>query len=173
MRLLRFNSECWSEQVLVLLLVAWASSMPFATFAQGQFPALRLTDLNGKPIEVQQVIRQHRYTLIVWWATWCVPCRKELHVLKKVYDRWKKQYNVEVIAISVDDARSMSRAKAYARAQGWQWLALFDPQQQSMRAVGFRTVPFAVLVDQNGNIVKRKQGYMEGDEKTWENAMKQ
>ncbi len=153
--------------------LATALSLPTTSRTQSQLPTLRLTDLNGKPVEVQQVVQQHRYTLIVWWATWCVPCRKELQELKKVYTRWKQQYDVEVIAISVDDARGLNRAKAYARAQGWQWLALFDPQQQSMRAVGFRTVPFAILVDQNGNIIKRKQGYMEGDEQIWENAMKQ
>lgn len=134
--------------------------------AQGQdkLPEISLTNTDGDQVDVAEYGNNEKITVLNFWATWCTPCKKELNNIAEMYEDWQDDYNVEVIAVSIDDAKTTSRVKAYVNGQAWDYDVLLDSNQDLKRALNFQTVPFTIVVDQEGNIVDRHTGYVEGDE---------
>lgn len=70
------------------------------------FPDLKLSSLNQAEasLNLNQILVPGRRYLVNLWATYCVPCLKEMPELQKIHDRYKgnKDDNVQVIGISLD-----------------------------------------------------------------------
>jgi thiol-disulfide isomerase/thioredoxin len=127
-------------------------------------PSIVLSDINGKKVNVADYGKTGKITVISFWATWCIPCKKELTNMADMYDDWKKKYNVQIIAISIDDSRNSTKVKPYVDGQRWTYDVLLDVNQDVKRDLNIQSVPFSVLVDKNGKIVYTHSGYVDGDE---------
>lgn len=134
-------------------------------------PNLTLRDMNGKEVNVADIGKTGKITVLDFWATWCVPCKKELNNINDIYDDWKKKYNAVVIAVSIDDSRSITKVKPYADGQRWSYDILLDVNQDLKRQLNIQSVPFTVVLDQGGKIVYTHSGYTEGDENILEDAI--
>jgi len=106
-----------------------------------------------------------------FWATWCAPCKRELDAISKVYPDWQEQYNMELIAVTIDGARALSRVGPMVKEKGWQFEILADSEQTSQAALGFQTIPQTIVVDMNGEIVYSHNGYADGDEAALEKVI--
>jgi peroxiredoxin len=91
--------------------------------------------------------------------------------MSDLYDEWKQKYDVQIVAISIDDSRSASKVKPYIDWQRWTYGVLLDVNQDLKRELNIQSVPFTLLVDQNGKIVSSHQGYQEGDENILEDQI--
>jgi thiol-disulfide isomerase/thioredoxin len=138
---------------------------------ESRLPDIMLNDMNGKQVKVSDLGKTGKITVLDFWATWCVPCKKELNNINEVYEDWQKKYNVSVVAVSIDDSRSVPKIKPYAEGQRWNYDILIDVNQDLYRKLGILSVPFTLLVDQNGKIVYSHSGYTEGDESILEDAI--
>ena len=70
---------------------------------------------------------------------------------------------MKVVAVSVDDARSVSRARGMVA--NWDgYTCLFDKNQDLKRAMNVSLTPHTFVVDGNGNIVASHSGYTPGSE---------
>lgn len=127
-------------------------------------PDVKLKDLSGESINVRDLTANGKITVITFWATWCSPCKKELSNYAEHYADWQKDFDVQVLAISIDDARNTAKVKAYVNGVNWPFQVLLDPNEDMKRSMNFQTVPFSMLVDQKGNVVYRHNSYVEGDE---------
>jgi thiol-disulfide isomerase/thioredoxin len=127
-------------------------------------PSVELSDINGNKVNVSELGKHGHPVVLSFWATWCVPCKKELSNLADLYDEWKEKYHVEIVAISIDDSRSTTKVKPYVEGQRWEYLVLLDINQELKRSLNIQSVPFTVLTDANGKIVYTHSGYVEGDE---------
>jgi thiol-disulfide isomerase/thioredoxin len=136
-----------------------------------RLPEVSLSDVNGKNVNVADLGKTGKITVLDFWATWCVPCKKELNNINEVYDDWKKKYNVDVVAVSIDDSRSSVKVKPYAEGQRWSYDILLDVNSDLKRALNIQSVPFTIVVDQSGKIVYTHSGYTEGDENILEDAI--
>jgi cytochrome c biogenesis protein CcmG/thiol:disulfide interchange protein DsbE len=151
---------------LMILFVALAA-VPFSgKCVEGgkTLPSVAITDLNGKTVNSLDFTKDGKITVISFWATWCVPCKKELNTVSELYEDWTKKYNVKMIAVSIDDSRNSSKVKPYVDAQRWDFGVFLDINQDFKRALNIQSVPFTVLIDQTGKIVYTHSGYVEGDE---------
>ena len=138
-------------------------STSFAMFGQKTIPNATLTDLSGKKVNLYDQIDDNKITIISFWATWCVPCINELDAISEVYDAWKEEANVELIAISVDDARTQKRIKALVNGKGWDYRILADKNQSLKRALNISVIPH-VIVLKGSRILYRHTGYTPGSE---------
>ena len=102
--------------------------------------------------------------VINFWATWCKPCKKELNNIAEVYDEWQDETGVKIIAISIDDTRSMSKVAPYVNSVGWEYEVYLDPNGDLKRAMGVSTVPHTFLLNSKKEIVWQHRGYVDGDE---------
>lgn len=148
----------------------------FLTYAQSEktplekvigektLPSVTLTDMNGKNVNVADYGKSGKITVLSFWATWCVPCKKELTNMADLYDDWKKKYNMQIVAVSIDDSRSSTKVKPTVEGQRWSYDVLLDVNQDLKRQLNIQSVPFTVVVDAKGKIAFTHSGYVDGDE---------
>lgn len=155
--------------IAVLFFVGIAS----VSFAQNKtLPDVSVQELNGKKVDIQDYAENGKITVLSFWATWCVPCKKELDNIAEYYEDWQEDYNMELVAISVDNARSITKIKTVVDSKGWEYDVLSDKNGDLKRALNFQAVPYTIVIDQEGNIVYRHDGYVEGDEFELEEVLK-
>src|SRR5690554_1206326 len=134
-----------------------------AMTAQSEFPSVDIKTLDGKSINTKELSSDGDIKIISLWATWCVPCLKELDAISEVYPDWQDETNVELFAVSVDDSRTVKRVKPLINGKGWDYTILLDTNNDFKRALGAATVPLTLLVKDN-KIVYRHSGYSPGAE---------
>lgn len=69
-----------------------------------KFPEFSLPDTTGKIVKSAKF--KGKYLLVEFWASWCIPCRKETPGLLKVYEMYKKR-KFDVLNISVDTKKEL------------------------------------------------------------------
>ncbi|WP_313111424.1 TlpA family protein disulfide reductase [Aequorivita sediminis] len=142
---------------LLLLLVSIAAT------SQNEMPQVNLTTVDGNVFNSSSISTDNKVTIVSLWATWCVPCLKELDAISEIYDEWQEETGVELYAISVDDSRTVKRVKPLINGKGWDYTVLLDTNNDFKRALGAATVPLTLLV-KNNEIVYRHSGYSPGAE---------
>src|SRR5688500_16752041 len=136
--------------VIVLLLSGFCSFAQVKdAFVNKNLPSVEVQTLDGKRVNISDYGKKGKITIISFWATWCGPCKLELNNISDIYDDWKKDYNVQVIAVSIDDSRNTAKVKSFAQAQGWDFEVLLDPNGDLKRAFNFQMPPYTVLTNQN------------------------
>lgn len=155
-----------------LLAVLFLASITSTVFAQKTLPDVTIQELSGKKVNIQDYAGNDKVTVLSFWATWCVPCKKELDNIAEYYEDWQEDYNMELVAISVDNARSITKIKTVVDSKGWEYEILSDKNSDLKRALNFQAVPYTIVVDTEGNIVYRHDGYVEGDEYELEDVLK-
>ncbi|WP_443633871.1 TlpA disulfide reductase family protein [Candidatus Marifrigoribacter sp. Uisw_064] len=126
-------------------------------------PSVNMTTTNGGKINIQDAVNKDHVVIVSLWATWCVPCLKELDAINDVYSEWQEETNVELIAVSVDDGRTVKRVKPLINGKGWDYTILLDTNNDLKRALGASTVPLTLVIKDN-KIVYRHSGYSPGAE---------
>jgi thiol-disulfide isomerase/thioredoxin len=155
------------------LLALCALLFATALFSQKTLPSANIKTLQGQTINVQELGKTGKITVISFWATWCSPCKKELDAIKDYYGEWQEKYGVELVAISVDDARTAAKIPAMVEEKGWEYRILHDPSKELQVAANIQSVPYTFLLDQTGNIVFEHIGYTPGDELELEEKIKE
>jgi len=135
----------------------------YQIYAQDALPNVSLKTLDGETITLADAARGNGPVIISLWATWCVPCLKELDAISEVYEDWQDETQVKLIAISIDDSRTVKRVKPLINGKGWDYTILLDTNNDVKRALGAATVPLTILV-KDGKIVYRHSGYSPGAE---------
>ena len=137
--------------------------LTLSAFAQSEMPKVNLTTLDGSTYNSSEISKDDTVKIVSLWATWCVPCLKELDAINEIYADWQEETNVELYAVSVDDSRTVNRVKALINGKGWDYTVLLDTNNDFKRALGAATVPLTILV-KNNEIVYRHSGYSPGAE---------
>ncbi|MEL6989300.1 MAG: TlpA disulfide reductase family protein, partial [Bacteroidota bacterium] len=121
---------------------------------------------------IQKYGENDKITVISFWATWCLPCKKELDAIAEIYPEWQEDYDMELVAITIDNARGLSKVKPMVEEKGWEFEILSDAGENLKRALNFQTIPQTFLINQKGEIVYSHSGYAPGDEFELEDKIK-
>jgi thiol-disulfide isomerase/thioredoxin len=114
-------------------------------------PDLAFTDAAGKPLTLDHW--RGRTVLFNLWATWCIPCRKEMPALDALEQRLGSP-GFEVVTVNID-TRDADKPKAWLKEVGVEKLAYYaDPSAkifQDLKSIGRAFgMPTTLLVDPNG-----------------------
>ena len=147
-------------------IVLVATSLLLAIGMQAQeLPNTQIKDLNsGKKVAFSDIVEKGKVTVISFWATWCVPCKKEIKNVAIALPNWKKEADFNYVAISIDETRAEGIARTYGISQGWSFPFYIDPNSDLKRSLNFQNVPFTIIIDKTGKIAFRHTGYEEGGE---------
>lgn len=149
---------------LIALIGFVSLSFAFQPKRATQIPDVMVKDLKGAEVNLSDYSKDGKVTIITFWATWCKPCIAELDAMAELYDDWKEAYGVEIIAVSLDDQRTLNRLKPVVEAKEWEYTVLSDVNKDTQRAFNFQTPPYLVLVNKDGDIVYKHNGYLPGGE---------
>ena len=136
-------------------------------------PEITLKNIDGKDVNLVDYGANEKITVISFWATWCKPCIKELKNINVLLEEWVEDYNMELVAISLDDSRNAAKVKPTVNALNWDFDVLLDPNGELQRAMNVANPPVTFLVNQSGQIVYTHTGYVEGDEYDLEDHIKE
>ena len=135
-----------------------------AAIAQ-DIPNVRIQTNEGKNVNTISWIDNETPFIVSFWSTTCKPCLKELDMLSENYDDWNEEKPFRVIAVSIDDSRSLARAKALASGRGWDMFdVFFDVNSEFRRLMNVSMVPHVFVFDKKGKQVYTHVGYKPGDE---------
>ncbi len=89
---------------LLAIVLAAGAAVASAQSAQEArpFPDLEFAGAEGGAIRLSQL--QGNVVLLNVWATWCGPCRMELPIVQRMYDRYSDR-NFVVVAVNIDADR--------------------------------------------------------------------
>ena len=141
------------------------------SFSQANLPNINIKSSSGRVINIKE-FSSDKIIILNFWATWCVPCINELNNINEVYTDWQKETGLALIAISIDDSRSLSRVIPLSNGYGWNYQILFDENEDLKRALNIYSIPYTIALD-NGKIFYRHSGYKEGDEYILINKVKE
>jgi len=124
--------------------------LPEIHFADEEGHELTLGDFGG------------RVVLLNVWATWCVPCRKEMPTLDRLQARLGGK-DFLVIALSID-REGVAPVKRFYQELKFEKLAIYvDPSGKGSRTLVIPGVPTTLLIDRQGREIARKMGPAEWD----------
>jgi thiol-disulfide isomerase/thioredoxin len=129
-----------------------------------RLPDLAFEDAEGKPRKLSDW--RGRTVLVNLWATWCVPCRKEMPALESLQTKLGGP-NFEVVAVNID-TRDPAKPKNFLKEANLTRLDYFSDQKakvfQDLKAIGRALgMPTSVLVDGQGCEIATIAGPAEWD----------
>ena len=137
--------------VMALLLVgvgrlaAQESGIPVGSKA----PAVKVNDLEGKPVDLAQYIGKQP-VLLEFWATWCELCEELLPRVRAAHAAYGSK--VEFIGVNVTVNQTPERVRRYVDTHQPGFRTLYDDQGSSIRAYQVPTTSYVVVVDRTGKV---------------------
>lgn len=152
-----------TRTLLVLALILAASSFASAQDEGWKAPEFKMKTVDGDDVRLSDLTDKGP-VLLDFWATWCQPCKQALPHLNRIYNDYKDQ-GFTMLAVSIDNTRSVSRVRPYIRGQGFEFPVGLDTDSEVLRKYRGTNVPHTVLIDQEGQVRKVWIGYHAGEEK--------
>lgn len=152
------------KKSLTLLFAIAITSLAIGQSKSNKIPSVKIKDLQGNTVDTGALENDGNPMIISFWATWCSPCKRELNAYAEHYEDWQDETNVKIVAVTIDDQRSIARVGPYVNSVEWDYDILLDANKDFARSMQVINVPHTFLVDGDGNIVWQHNNYSAGDE---------
>ena len=111
-----------------------------------------LTDLDGTEVRLSEL--QGRFVLVNFWATWCIPCRKEMPYLQEI----SEIHEGDLVVLAVNMGEDVGRVRPFIAEMGFTYPILLNPSEELIREHEVRGLPVSFIVNREGEIVYRRVG---------------
>jgi len=113
-------------------------------------PQLNVTTLDDRSVSLIN-FRDNHNVVVAFWASWCVPCRIEIPLLKRFYEAAHKNHtDFEIVAVSIDTERAS--AVSYAESAKLPFPVSIDTSNRIADAWHITSIPALFVVDKTGKV---------------------
>lgn len=91
-----------------------------------------------------------KYTLIVFSASWCVPCHKRIPILKEIHE--EKKHELDIVYISIDEEQTINEWIKLMKKEAipWRSLLLLNDEYSLKGKYMVYSIPYMILVPPSG-----------------------
>lgn len=127
-----------------------------------QYKDYTIEDGLGNSAQLSDYLKDGRYLLVDFWASWCGPCRQAMPHLAKLNQ--EKANTLRVLSIGVWEEKIEDNNKA-KQELNMTWETLFDKESKGVELYGIEGIPTILLISPEGEIVVRTHSPAAIDEK--------
>lgn len=121
--------------------------------AKGQTAVdFRFPDLSGKEVALSDF--KGKVVYIDVWATWCVPCRKEIPEMKRLEEEYHGK-DIVFMSVSTDAQKDYEKWKTFIAENEMKGVQLFAGDRRNEIGTPYRItgIPRFILVDKEGKLI--------------------
>ena len=101
--------------------------------------AVSLSNFKGKP------------TMVVFWATWCPPCRREIPVLKTIHKDYSAR-GLQIVSVAIAYRETREDVVNFKKTNELPYLVLWDDDNKISEKYEVEGIPTVLLLDTKGVI---------------------
>lgn len=106
---------------------------------------------------------QGSFVVLNMWASWCPPCREEMPYLIQFYEDYKDD-NVQVVGLNMTTQERNGEVIAqFIEEFQIPFLTMMDERGEVGMGYQIMAIPMTFILDPDGRIIKRHQGYINYD----------
>ena len=114
----------------------------------------KLNSLDGNSEINHLILKENKFTLINFWASWCAPCRAEHKYLVSLY---KNAKNLKLLGINFKDEKKNAKKFLNDYGNPFHYLAQDNVGKVSIN-FGVYGIPESILINNNLKIIKKFVG---------------
>ncbi len=122
-----------------------------------------LKDLDGKDVKLAEL--KGKVVIVDFWATWCGPCKASFPYLQKVYDKYRSNQNVLILAVNTSEQKQgkerLDLVKQFMSDNKYTFPVLIDDQGVAQK-FGVEGIPTKYVIDKQGTLRFESVGFGDG-----------
>ena len=131
-------------------------------------PPISLFKLESNKYFRSKELLGEKNLVVSFFATWCVPCAKEIPELIKMSKEFEDDF--QFILVDVNEKRDL--VKKHVGEKGITLQVILDKYGKVFESFSGVTLPLLVVIDKKGKITYHQTGYVKGDEKKLKKHLK-
>ncbi len=116
-----------------------------------KLPNITVYNKENKEISIES-ITSGKPVFIMYWASWCPDCQKQLPIIKKLYDEYKGRIEFILINIADGERETQDKALSYLKDKKYDF-NYYSATENAIDLLKINTIPTKVIVTKDG-IVK-------------------
>ena len=102
---------------------------------------------------------KNKIVVLDFWATWCVPCMKEMPYLQLAYDKYKNNPDVVFMVINSGSKNELSDAQNWWGIKKYDFPVYYNKDRGIGEKLGFNVIPATYVIDKNNRMRFKTIGF--------------
>src|ERR1700758_3258882 len=154
--------------IAVAVLAVLAGAAAATVLPSAPAPDFTLRSMGGPNLRLKE--QRGQVVMLNFWASWCGPCRQEMPLLDRLYEKYHAS-GFQLLGVNVDE--DVRNASGVSSRLGLHFPVLLDTEKKVSRLYDLTTMPSTVLIDRDGRVRYIHRGYKDGYQQTYEQQIRE